>query len=204
MKSPLKVLLSASLMALYLAVCPLGSSAQAANPFTTALKATVKSSTSKMVAAARLMPEDKFSFKPTPASMSFGQLTLHIATSNDGSCATLGGIAPLPRTTLTPTSPKDQLVKALQDSFAYCTKAIDNFSDADLGKEVAGFGGRKMSAAALALVLTDDWADHYSQQAAYLRLNGILPPTARGRGGMGRGMGRGMGGGMGSGMGSGH
>jgi hypothetical protein len=25
----------------------------------------------------------------------------------------------------------------------------------------------------------DDWADHYSQLANYLRLNGILPPTAR-------------------------
>jgi hypothetical protein len=27
--------------------------------------------------------------------------------------------------------------------------------------------------------ITDDWADHYSTQAAYLRLNGILPPTAQ-------------------------
>jgi hypothetical protein len=26
---------------------------------------------------------------------------------------------------------------------------------------------------------TNDWADHYSQMAIYLRLNGVLPPTAR-------------------------
>jgi hypothetical protein len=26
---------------------------------------------------------------------------------------------------------------------------------------------------------TADWADHYSQQAIYLRLNGLLPPTAK-------------------------
>jgi len=26
---------------------------------------------------------------------------------------------------------------------------------------------------------TGDWADHYSQQAVYLRLNGQLPPTAK-------------------------
>jgi hypothetical protein len=25
----------------------------------------------------------------------------------------------------------------------------------------------------------EDWADHYSQFAIYLRLNGLLPPTAR-------------------------
>lgn len=27
--------------------------------------------------------------------------------------------------------------------------------------------------------IADDWADHYAQQAIYLRLNGILPPTAK-------------------------
>jgi hypothetical protein len=27
--------------------------------------------------------------------------------------------------------------------------------------------------------LVEDWSDHYSQQAGYLRLNGILPPTAK-------------------------
>jgi hypothetical protein len=27
--------------------------------------------------------------------------------------------------------------------------------------------------------LIADWADHYGQQAIYLRLNGVLPPTAR-------------------------
>jgi len=27
--------------------------------------------------------------------------------------------------------------------------------------------------------LSDDWYDHYGAQAVYLRLNGILPPTAK-------------------------
>lgn len=193
MKMTLKTTLSAALMALCAAALPAMAVAQSANPVSEALRAQLKSASGKMVAAAKLMPADKFSYKPTPESMAFGQLTLHIATSNDGTCATLGGIAPLPRTTLTPTSPKDELVKALQDSYDYCEKALANVTDADLGKEVTAFGGRKVSAATLAFILTDDWADHYSQQAAYLRLNGILPPTARGRGGMGGGMGRGMG-----------
>jgi hypothetical protein len=29
------------------------------------------------------------------------------------------------------------------------------------------------------LVTVGDWADHYSQSAIYLRLNGLLPPTAK-------------------------
>ena len=30
-------------------------------------------------------------------------------------------------------------------------------------------------------VTVEDWADHYSQLAIYLRLNGLLPPTAKGK-----------------------
>ena len=29
------------------------------------------------------------------------------------------------------------------------------------------------------IALTNDWADHYSAAAMYLRLNGLLPPTAQ-------------------------
>jgi len=32
-----------------------------------------------------------------------------------------------------------------------------------------------------ALITADDWADHYSQVAIYMRLNGLLPPTAKRR-----------------------
>jgi hypothetical protein len=28
-------------------------------------------------------------------------------------------------------------------------------------------------------ITVDDWADHYSQLANYLRLNGRVPPTAK-------------------------
>jgi Tfp pilus assembly protein PilZ len=36
-----------------------------------------------------------------------------------------------------------------------------------------------MSRAAIMTLTTGDWADHYSQYAIYLRLNGLLPPTAK-------------------------
>ena len=29
------------------------------------------------------------------------------------------------------------------------------------------------------IAAAEDWADHYSQLAIYLRLNGLLPPTAK-------------------------
>ena len=34
-------------------------------------------------------------------------------------------------------------------------------------------------AARARVLLTNDWADHYSSAAMHLRLNGLLPPTAQ-------------------------
>ena len=35
-----------------------------------------------------------------------------------------------------------------------------------------------MSRATALITIVVDWADHYSTAASYLRLNGLLPPTA--------------------------
>jgi hypothetical protein len=44
---------------------------------------------------------------------------------------------------------------------------------------VPWFGGRQVTRAQAILATAQDWADHYSQLAIYLRLNGLLPPTAK-------------------------
>jgi hypothetical protein len=55
------------------------SSAPVANPVTSTVKAQLTRYAKNMVAAADLMPADKFSFKPTPEMNTFGHLTMHIA-----------------------------------------------------------------------------------------------------------------------------
>jgi hypothetical protein len=44
---------------------------------------------------------------------------------------------------------------------------------------VPGFGGRQVSRISAALEVTNDLVDHYASLAFYLRLNGLLPPTAQ-------------------------
>ena len=51
--------------------------------------------------------------------------------------------------------------------------------DSKLGDSVELFGGRQFPRAMGALGLASGWADHYAAAAMYLRLNGILPPTAQ-------------------------
>ena len=67
----------------------------------------------------------------------------------------------------------------LRETFQFCDQALANVTDAKLADQVPSFGGRQVSRATLVLVTVGDWADHCSQLAIYLRLNNMLPPTAR-------------------------
>ena len=90
----------------------------------------------------------------------------------------LTGAPAAPKVNLNFGSPKAKLVAQLKESFAYCDKVLASFNDSKLGEMRPFFGGRKVTGAQWVLVITEDWADHYSQEAAYLRRNGMLPPTA--------------------------
>ena len=157
------------------------SSDPAQNPISSSLKNTQQRYERNLVGSAESMPADKYSFKPTPQQMSFGQLMLHVAGSNEFMCATISGQKAPQREKLTPTSPKDKLVERLKQSFDYCTAALANVDDSKLGESVPFFGGRTITRGGAMMGLAEDWADHYGAAAIYLRLNGILPPSARGR-----------------------
>ena len=61
----------------------------------------------------------------------------------------------------------------------FCEEALEHLDDSKLAEPLPMFGGKMMSRAAVETLTTGDWADHYSQVAIYLRLNGLLPPTAK-------------------------
>lgn len=156
--------------------------AQDKNPVTSVVKQILPRQQKNLVAAVEEMPADKFSYKPTEQQMTFGHLVLHIIGSNNHLCSTIGNIAePKPPVPLMESDSKDKLVAALQASFDFCSTAIDKIDDSKLGEEVELFGGRKGPKAFALIALTNDWADHYSSAAMYLRLNGMLPPTAQGK-----------------------
>ena len=149
-----------------------------ANPVTTAVKNQLPRFSKNMVAAAEAMPADKYGFKPTPEMNSFGHLVMHIAQSNNGLCSKISGMA-APDAKMTDTDPKDTLVAALKASFDYCSKSLEKVDDSKLGEQMMLFGNHPFSRAGVLIILSDDWYDHYGTQAVYLRLNGILPPTAQ-------------------------
>jgi hypothetical protein len=153
--------------------------AQDKNPVTSVVKEILPRQQKNLVAAVEEMPADKFDFHPTPPQMTFGHLVLHIIESNNYLCAKIGDVPELKPTGLKDTDEKDKLVAALKASFDFCTTALAKVDDSKLADEIELFGGRKGLRAFALIALTNDWADHYSSVAMYLRLNGLLPPTAQ-------------------------
>jgi hypothetical protein len=74
---------------------------------------------------------------------------------------------------------KDKLVAELKASMDICKQAFSKLTDSTLGDLVPWFGGRQVPRVSAALEVTNDLIDHYAALAVYLRLNGLLPPTAQ-------------------------
>ncbi|HEV7595569.1 MAG TPA: DinB family protein [Gemmatimonadaceae bacterium] len=153
--------------------------AQQANPVADAFRENYKQESKNLIAAAEEFPADKFGYKPTPAQMSFGDIVNHLSQGNDYLCGSIGGVKAPTRTKVDHDDAKPALVARLKETFAFCDQALAPLTDANLSEELPFFGGRKMSRAAIMTLTTGDWADHYSQSAIYMRLNGLVPPTAK-------------------------
>ncbi|HUO26095.1 MAG TPA: DinB family protein [Candidatus Aquilonibacter sp.] len=153
--------------------------AQEKNPVTSVVKEILPRQEKNLVGAVEEMPAGKFSYRPTEAQMTFGHLVLHITESNNFLCSKIGDMPEVKPNGLKETDDKTKLVAALKASFDFCSTALDKVDDSKLSNEVDLFGGHKGPLAFAMIALTNDWADHYSSAAMYLRLNGLLPPTAQ-------------------------
>jgi uncharacterized damage-inducible protein DinB len=149
------------------------------NPVSSVVREILPRQQKNLVAAVEEMPADKFNYKPTPQQMSFAHLVMHIAESNNYLCAKISD-TPAPKAEkLQETDGKEKLVAALKASFDFCTTALQKLDDSKLGDTIQAYGGRQAPRAWAVIALTNDWADHYGAAAMYLRLNGLLPPTAK-------------------------
>ncbi len=156
--------------------------APSASPVADALRAMTQRYSRILVGAAEAMPADKYNYRPTPAQMSFAMIQVHLANEgNDLLCGKVAGVAVPQRTPMDTTMSKDQLVARLKETFQFCETAFAHLDDSKLSEPLQLFGPNPFSRAAAILITVGDWADHYSQEANYLRLNGVLPPTAQPR-----------------------
>src|SRR5580693_9126169 len=148
------------------------------DPVTTGLRLLLQRSRNNTLGAISAMPADKFSYKPTPDQMSFAHLVVHIVGFNNGFCAKAAAIAEPKVEEVKETDSKDKLLAAATASYDFCADALGKMDDSKLGDGIEMFG-RQGPRAMADLILISGSADHYADAAMYLRLNGILPPSAQ-------------------------
>lgn len=161
------------------AKAPAAAPASTKDPVASSLRILLQRSQGNTVGAVEAMPADKYSYKPTPEQMPFAHLAVHIVEFNNSFCAKAADV-PAPKVEASKESDsKDQLVAAVKASYSFCNDALGKMDDSKLGDSIELFGGRQAPRAMAALILSSGWADHYSTAAMYLRMNGILPPSAQ-------------------------
>jgi uncharacterized damage-inducible protein DinB len=168
---------------------------QPTNPIATVFRNRTMALQRNLAQAFDSIPESKFGYKPTPAQLTIGYIAQHLAADNYFFCNNFGAMKATLAAKDTSTAdslkakwPKDTLVSKLKASFTFCENAFAQLDDAKLADQITmTFGGQSRNAPRVQMVLGHviDMADHYSQLANYMRLNGMVPPTALPRPGRG-------------------
>jgi uncharacterized damage-inducible protein DinB len=140
------------------------------------------------VPAAEAMPEDKYGFAPTNGQFkgvrTFAQQIKHVAAVNYELAAAILEEKP-PADIGDESGPaslttKADILKYLNDSFAYVHKAVQTINEGNLtGTVKSPFGEGRVSRLGLASDVAAHGFDHYGQMVVYLRMNGIIPPASR-------------------------
>ena len=148
-----------------------------ANPVTVSEKGLYAFVSNAAIGAAVKMPEENYSFKPTPEVRSFGQLVGHVADANFAFCSQASGETnPSKDIEKTKTSKAD-LVAALKEGVAYCNKTFDGMTDAK-GSQMVKFMSFQLAKLTLLSLNTAHTDEHYGNMVTYLRIKGIVPPTS--------------------------
>jgi uncharacterized damage-inducible protein DinB len=148
-----------------------------ANPITLSEKGLYSFISNTVIRAAEKMPEENYSFKPTPDVRGFGQLVGHVADANYMFCSQASGEPnPVKDIEKTKTSKAD-LVSAIKDAVAYCNKTFDSMTDAK-GSQMVKFSRFNLAKLTLLSLNTAHTDEHYGNMVTYLRLKGIVPPSS--------------------------
>ena len=152
------------------------------NPVSTSLRQqwdTVKKNISE---SAEIMPEADYLFRPVDSVRTFGQILAHVAGANYLFCAaSKGEKSPHAEDEFEKTAKtKAEIVKALNDSLAYCDgqfTALDDKSGAEL--VAMPFGMAKTARAGALMMNVGHLNEHYGNLVTYFRIKGIVPPSSR-------------------------
>jgi uncharacterized damage-inducible protein DinB len=158
-------------------ICACALSAQTVkNPLVATSQAVFAIAKDDILKSADKVPENLWSFQPTPEVRTMGQLFAHVADAQYEFCGPVAG-GKGPESIEKNVKDKAGIVAALKTAFAYCDGAYAKMTDASAA-QLVDFFGRKMSMLGLMDFNTAHTMEHYGNLVTYMRLKGIVPPSS--------------------------
>ena len=140
----------------------------------------------QFLAVAQAMPEAKYSFVPSAGEFkgvrSFAEQVKHVACANFAFFNEIEGKTPpehCEKGGPAAAKTKAELVKYLQDSFDYGHRVLATINAQNALARVEGPYAGPNTRLGMAVAAVWHIADHYGQLVAYLRMNGIVPPSTQ-------------------------
>jgi hypothetical protein len=128
---------------------------------------------SRLVAAFDSIPAARYDYRPTPPQQTIGYIAQHLEDANYGLCEHLSDLKHTRTSkdsladTVKARWPKDTLVTRLKASLDFCDAAMKRVETPQLPALTFTLLG-----------FETDLAEHYSQVSTYMRLLGMVPPSA--------------------------
>ncbi len=127
---------------------------------------------------AEQVPEETYSFQPTPEVNTLGQMLAHVASGQYMMCSmALGEEDPNTANLVETATTKEAILEALAGSNEVCNRAYE-MSDVDAGKTIRMFGNEVPALASLILNYGHVY-EHYGNLVTYMRINGMVPPSSQ-------------------------
>lgn len=128
---------------------------------------------SRLVLAFDSIPAAQYGYRPTPPQQTVGYIAQHLEDANYSLCERLGTVKRSATAsdsladTVRARWPKDTLVARLKASLNFCDDALLRLRELN-----------SPAVAATLLAFETDLAEHYAQIASYMRMLGLIPPSA--------------------------
>lgn len=162
---------------LALAQAPTAAVPPSANPISRSQAKMYSLLSNVVIAGAEKMPEENYSFKPSPDVRNFGQLVGHLADSQYFFCSSVSGDKNGGPAAEKSKTSKAELIAALKDGVAYCNKTYATMTDAN-GSEMMKLMNIDFTKLTVLSANTAHCYEHYGNMVTYMRMKGIVPPSS--------------------------
>jgi uncharacterized damage-inducible protein DinB len=147
-----------------------------ANPLVTVSKNIYAIAKNDILGSVDKIPEELWSFQPTPEVRTVAQLFAHVADGQYEFCSVAAG-EKVSKGIEKADKTKAEIVPALKEAFAYCDGVYAKMTDADAAQLVSFFGMKITKLGAMDFN-TAHTMEHYGNLVTYMRIKGIVPPSS--------------------------